>query len=132
MGQENVPEERRDKLAEALRFNEPLSTAYYLKEELRLLWSRRTFDSMRRFLERWIARALGSGITQMINLAKTLRTHATGILNYFHHPISSGKLEGINNKVGAMTRAAYGYRDEEFLHLKLYSLHESSLRFTGI
>ena len=43
-----------------------------------------------------------------------------------------GKLEGLNNKVGAMTRAAYGYRAEEFLHLKLYSLHESSLRFTGI
>ena len=57
--------------------------------------------------------------------------HATGILNSFRHPISSGKLEGLNNKVGAMTRAAYGYRDEEFLHLKLYSLHESSRRLTG-
>lgn len=132
MGKENVPEEKADKLAEALRFNAPLSCAYYLKEELRLLWSRRTCDSMRRFLERWIRRALASGIAQMVTLAKTLRAHATGILNYFHHPISSGKLEGINNKVGAMTRAAYGYRDQEFLHLKLYSLHESSLRFTGV
>lgn len=132
MGQENVPEDQRDKLQDALRFNQPLSTAYYLKEELRLLWSRRTGDSMRRFLQRWIARALGCGIAQMVSLAKTLRAHATGILNYFQHPISSGKLEGINNKVGAMTRAAYGYRDEEFLHLKLYSLHESSLRFTGV
>jgi transposase len=59
-GGEKLTEEKRDKLAEALRFNEPLSTAYYLKEELRLLWSRGTRDSMRRFLERWIARALGS------------------------------------------------------------------------
>ncbi len=47
--------------------------------------------------------------------AKTRRTHATGILNWFDHRISSGKLEGINNKVGAMTRAAYRYRDQEFL-----------------
>ena len=131
-GSENLPEDKRDKLAEALRFNEPLSTAYYLKEELRLLWSRGTRDSMRRFLERWIARALGSGIRQMESLAKTLRAHATGILNYFDHPISSGKLEGINNKVGAMTRAAYGYRDIQFLHLKLYSLHESSLKLSGV
>lgn len=131
-GSEKLSEDKRDKLSEALRFNEPLSTAYYLKEELRLLWSRGTRDSMRRFLERWIARALGSGIRQMESLAKTLRAHATGILNYFEHPISSGKLEGINNKVGAMTRAAYGYRDEEFLHLRLYSLHESSLKLSGV
>lgn len=131
-GHENLTEDKSDKLAEALRFNEPLSTAYYLKEELRLLWTRRTRNSMHRFLERWIARALGSGIRQMASLAKTLRAHATGILNYFEHPISSGKLEGINNKVGAMTRAAYGYRDVEFLHLKLYSLHESSLKLSGV
>ena len=90
-GNENLPEDKRDKLAEALRFNQPLSSAYYLKEEpfghelraegLRLLWTRRTRNSMHRFLERWIARALGSGIRQMESLAKTLRAHATGILN---------------------------------------------------
>ena len=131
-GPENLPEDKRDQLQEALRFNEPLSIAYYLKEELRALWSRATREAMRRWLERWIERALECGIVQMQSLAKTLRTHATGILNWFDHRISSGKLEGINNKVGAMPRAAYGYRDEEFLHLKLYSLHESSLRLSGV
>ena len=131
-GKENVPEDRQNQLAEALRFNEPLSSAYYLKEELRTLWDRRTRASMTGHLERWIARALKSGIQQMQTLAKTLRGHARGILNWFDHPISSGKLEGINNKVGAMTRAAYGYRDEQFLHLKLYSLHESSFKLSGI
>jgi transposase len=131
-GKENVPEDKQNKLEEALRFNEPLSTAYYLKEELRVLWERRTRQSMRRHLERWVQRALKSGIRQMESLGKTLRGHASGILNWFEHPISSGKLEGINNKIGAMTRAAFGYRDEEFLHLKLYSLHESTLRFSGV
>ena len=131
-GKENVPEDRQNQLAEALRFNEPLSSAYYLKEELRTLWDRRTRASMTGYLERWIARALKSGIQQMQTLAKTLRGHARGILNWFDHPISSGKLEGSNNKVGAMTRAAYGYRDEQFLHLKLYSLHESSFKLSGI
>jgi transposase len=132
MGGENVPEDKRGKLEEALRFNEPLSTAYYLKEELRLLWSQPTFEAMRAFLERWHQRALENGTRQMQSLAQTLRGHATGILNYFHHPISSGRMEGINNKIGAMTRAAYGYRDEKFLFLKPYSLHESSLRLSGV
>jgi transposase len=132
MGWENVPPERRGDLEKALRFNEPLSCAYYLKEELRLLWSQPSFEAMRTFLENWCQRALDSGIRQMQSLAQTLRTHATGILNYFHHPISSGRIEGINNKIGAMIRAAYGYRDEEFLFLKLYSLHESSFRLSGV
>jgi Transposase len=60
------------------------------------------------------------------------RTLTPSSLNWYEHPISSGKIEGINNKIGAMTRAAFGYRDEEFLHLKLYSLHESSLKLSGI
>jgi len=53
-------------------------------------------------------------------------------LNYFHFPISSGKLEGINNKVGCLKRAAYGYRDDAFFVLKLYSLHESKRRLSGV
>ena len=132
MGAENLPDDRRDQLHEALRFNEPLSVAYYLKEELRLLWSQPSFERMSQFLRNWCAQAMESGIAQMMSLAKTLRGHATGILNYFHHPISTGKLEGINNKIACLKRAAYGYRDSEFFTLKLYSLHESSLRLSGV
>ncbi|CAN5661848.1 hypothetical protein BH20VER1_BH20VER1_15820 [soil metagenome] len=131
MGEENVPEHRRAALEEALRFNEPLSMAYYLKEELRMLWSQSTRSGMRKYLEAWCAQAFESGIAQMVSLAKTLRAHATGILNYFKHRISTGKLEGINNKIKTLKRKAYGYRDETFFVLKLYSLHESKSKFTG-
>lgn len=78
------------------------------------------------------AEALRKFWRRVMSLAKTLSGHALGILNYFRFPISSGKLEGINNKVGCLKRAAYGYRDEAFFVLKLYSLHESSLRLSGV
>jgi hypothetical protein len=39
-------------------------------------------------------------------------------LGYFDYPISSGIMEGINNKIGRLTRMAYGYRDMDFLHLR--------------
>ena len=131
MGEENLPEQKRAALDQALRFNEPLSVAYYLKEELRWLWSQPTHAQMRKYLDAWCAQALESGIAQMISLAKTLRGHATGILNYFKHGISTGKLEGINNKIKTLKRKAYGYRDETFFILKLYSLHESKFTLTG-
>jgi transposase len=102
-----------------------------LKEELRCLWSQPTRVSMKKYLDAWCAQAMESGIAQMIHLAQTLRTHSGGILNYFKHRISTGRLEGINNKIKTLKRKAYGYRDETFFVLKLYSLHESKLQFTA-
>ena len=131
MGAENVPPEKRAALEEALRFNEPLSIAYYLKEELRCLWTQPTLAAMRKYLHAWCTQAQASGIAQMMSLARTLQAHASGILNYFRHPISTGKLEGINNKIKTLKRKAYGYRDETFFILKLHSLHESKFLFTG-
>jgi len=131
MGAENVPDHKRAALQEALRFNEPLSMAYYLKEELREMWQQTSYAAAKRWLFAWCEQAVESGITQMISLAKTMRVHASGILNYFRFPISTGPLEGINNKIKTLKRKAYGYRDQTFFILKLYSLHESKFVFTG-
>ena len=49
-------------------------------------------------------------------MANTLEGHRTGILNWYDFPISTGRLEGINNKIGALQRMAYGYRDPRLLH----------------
>jgi len=46
-----------ERLREALELNEDLATAYYLKEELRLLWEQATVEEARRFLEDWCGRA---------------------------------------------------------------------------
>lgn len=44
-GKENLPPEKRPKLEEALAYNETLSKAYYLKEELRQLWNQPDKDT---------------------------------------------------------------------------------------
>jgi transposase len=38
-------------------------------------------------------------------------------------------MEGINNKIGALQRAAYGYRDNQYFILKLFALHEAKFKF---
>jgi transposase len=40
-------------------------------------------------------------------------------------------MEGINNQIGQLTRMAYGYRDVDFLHLRIYALQESKHILTG-
>ena len=38
-------------------------------------------------------------------------------------PISTGPLEGLNNKIKTLQRQAYGYRDQEFFQLRIYAIH---------
>jgi transposase len=127
----NLKDDQLPKLEKALKLNEPLFLAWYLKEELTLLWEQPSAKAMERFLRQWCDRALNTGIKHLIQMAKTLLTHWTGILNWWIHPINNGKMEGTNNKIKTLTRQAYGYRDEDFFILKLLGLHETRYQLVG-
>lgn len=128
---DHLKDDQLPKLEKALQLNEPLSLAWYLKEELSLLWEQPSSRAMERFLRQWCDRAMTTGIQQLGQMAKTLLTHWTGILNWWVHPINNGKMEGTNNKIKTLTRQAYGYRDEDFFILKLLGLHESRYKLLG-
>jgi transposase len=120
-----------ERLAEALRLNAPLATAYYLKEDLRQLWSQPNKRTARRVLRDWLARARASGIRLLEQFADTLEEYQEGILNYYHYRISTGPLEGTNTKIQAMKRQAYGFRDHEFYKLKILGIHETKHALVG-
>ncbi len=46
--------------------------------------------------------------------------HFDGIITHATYKISSGKIEGINNKIKTLRRQAYGYPDDEYFFLKLF------------
>ena len=121
----------RQRLERALRLNEPLAVVYYMKEDLRQIWLQPNQSAARLFLEDWLARARVSGIRMLEQFADTLEQHQEGILNYYKYPISTGPLEGTNTKIQLMKRQAYGYRDHEFLKLKILGLHETKYELVG-
>lgn len=127
---DDVKGERR-RLLEALKLNESLAIAYYLKEELRLFWEQPDVLTAALFLTSWIRRAEASGIRVLQTLAKTLASHRQGLLAWYTHPISTGPLEATNNKIRALTRQAYGFRDQQYFILQLYALHESRFLLIG-
>ena len=47
------------------------------------------------------------------------------------HPISTGPLEGTNNKIKTLQKRPYGFRDLDFFKLKIYALHESKYALAG-
>jgi transposase len=131
MRRENVEEEKLPRLDDALKHNEPLFTAYLLKEALGLLWEQPTYGQMRSFLSEWCAWADESAISQMRQMARTLRSHSNGILSWWKHRINNGRMEGINNKIKTLLRQTYGLRDERYLVLRLLGLHDSRLELLG-
>ena len=120
-----------ERLEEALRLNEPLAIAYYLKEELNEVWEQDDEEAAQALLMDWITYAESTGIRMLRQFARTLRFHARGILAYYDYPISTGPLEGTNNKIKTMKRQAYGFRDPEFLKLKILGIHETKYALVG-
>ena len=119
------------RLQRALKLNEPLALAYYLKEDLRQIWLQPSKHLARLFLEDWLASARASGIRVLQQFADTLEEHQEGVLNYYDYPISTGPLEGTNTKIQLVKRQAYGFRDHEFLKLKILGLHETKYALVG-
>jgi transposase len=130
---ENLNEQRneRARLEEALRLNKPLAAAYYMKEDLRFLWAQCDKTAAGTYLDDWILRAEASGIRMLKDFAATLRLHRRGILAYYDYRISTGPLEGTNNKIKTMQRQAYGFRDHRFFILKIYALHNTRHELVG-
>jgi transposase len=115
----------------ALLLNEPLACAYYLKEDLRQFWEQPDKATASWFLRDWIARAEASGITLLKKFAHTLRVYEFGLLAWYDHHISTGPLEGTNNKIKTLQRRAYGYRDQQYFTLRIYGLHETKYALVG-
>ncbi len=120
-----------NRLEKALELNQPLSTAYYMKEELRQIWAQVDKETGEKILNNWINLANASNIPMLKKFAKTLALHRIRILAYYDYGISTGPLEGTNNKIKTMKRQAYGYRDHEFFKLKLFDLHNKKYALIG-
>ncbi len=123
--------DEKSRLKEALKLNEPLATAYYMKEDLRRFWEQPGKRFATTFLDGWIRRAEASGIRILQQMAKTLAAHRSGLLAYYDVMISSGPMEGTNNKIKTMKRQAYGFRDREFFKLKILAIHETKYALVG-
>lgn len=123
-GEDIFDKEYKTRLDNALDMNKPLSQAYYLKEQLREFWTQINKEEAEKVMLDWVSQAKESKVPQLMKMAATIMAHRTGILAWYDCHISTGKVEGINNKIKVMKRNAYGFRDERYFELRLYALHD--------
>ena len=123
-GTDIFDKQHKSRLDNALAMNEPLSKAYYLKEQLRQIWMQPVKSMGEDVFDDWVRQAEQSKIPQLQKMAVTMRAYKTGILAWYDCHLSTGKVEGINNKIKVMKRNAYGFRDDKYFTLRLYALHD--------
>jgi transposase len=123
--------DERARLQAALELNQPLATAYYMKERLRLLFQCLDRERAETELTAWIREADASGIGILKDAARQLLMWKPFILNWYNHRISTAKLEAANCKIALLQRNAYGYRDDEYLKLRILNQHNATYALTG-
>ena len=64
--------------------------------------------------KKWFDAAKESGIPALVRFAELKEKRIDGLIAHAVYPISTGKLEGFNNKIKVAKRLAYGYRDNHF------------------
>ena len=96
--------------------------AWMLKETFQDFWRYRSVTWASAFLDVWCTRALRSRIEPMKKVARMLRTHQELLVNWFRAKgeISSGAVEGLNNKIRVVTRRSYGFRTYQAMEIALY------------
>jgi transposase len=120
--EENLKVEQRFRLRDLLRYNLKTVRAYLLKEAFQQLWDYNSPAWAGRFLDEWCRHVMRSRIQPMKKIARSLREHRQLILNYFYaqKQLSSGVVEGLNNKAKVTMRKSYGFRTFRCLELALY------------
>ena len=113
-----MTEQQTVKLSELLQVNLQSVRAHLLREDFQRFWEYVSPGWAEKFLDQWRAHTAGGSRTMRSQLeprkrvARTRRNHRELILNRFRAKgaLSSGVVEGFNNKVKLSTRKSYGFR----------------------
>lgn len=119
---EHLRGEQLPRLAQLLSYNLKAVRAYLLREEFQFFWTYQAAPWAGKFLDRWCTQTMRSRLAPMQKVARMLRRHRPLLLNWFRAKgtISSGAVEGFNNKAKLTMRRAYGFRTFRAFELALY------------
>ena len=102
-----------------LKSNRLLFTADLVKEMLVDAYKADSEIHMAEKITTIIDTCNATGNSHFLWFAKLLDSHFEGIIAHAPLPSSSGRMEGINNKIKTLRRQAYGLPDDEYFFLKL-------------
>lgn len=119
---ENLTDSQEVKLAAVLQYNLSSIRSYLLKEEFQLFWNYKSAHWAGKFMDQRATKTLRSKIDPMKKVARMLSNHRELLLNWFRAKgqLSSGVVEGFNNKAKLPSRKSFGFRTFPGVEIALY------------
>jgi transposase len=105
----NLPEKQRDRFGALMELHLRTGRAYALKEALAELWDYQSPASGRKYWARCHFWATPSRLKHMVEVARMVKDHLKGVLNFFAHRISNAVAEGLNSRIATIQKMAYGF-----------------------
>lgn len=116
---ENLKPEQKVTLDNLLKLNQPIYKAYLLKDALKQIWTYIYPKCAEKYLNKWIEWANETTLSPLVKFAKGLNRDRKEILSFIRHRVTSAKLEAFNATIARIIRKACGYRDLNYLFLKI-------------
>ncbi len=113
-----------------LDIDEELKMSYQLKELFLDITHHATYENVKNQLINWISLVREQNIEEMNEAANTIENWLEYICNSFiDKRFSNGFTEGLNNKIKVIKRVGFGYKDFDFLRLRLlYILNNKNMK----
>jgi transposase len=106
----NLNNDQKERLSTLVRWNTPLVRAWYLKEAFQLFWSYKQPKRAEEYLCKWMNSAMRSKLEPFKKFVRMLRSHLDGVLAWTKTRVSNGAVEGMNNKIKAISHRSFGFR----------------------
>ena len=125
----NLSEDKTEHLQSILRDHHDLAICYAMKEEMCRLYELTDYQQAWNGWNKWFEATKESNIPALVKFATQKEGRIPGLAAHAIFQISTGKLEGFNNKIKVAKRIGYGYRDEDFFFtlIRYLSLPRSCL-----
>lgn len=105
----NLTRRQREKLAAVAARNKGLYRAYLLKETFQEIFGASNVDQADDLFAQWYAWATRSQLAPMMRVARTMKSHWSGIRAFIELGFTNGPVEGYNSKIRMLSHRAFGF-----------------------
>ena len=125
---DKLSDSKTEQLQSILQDHHDLAVCYAMKEEMCRLYELTDYQQSVTGWTKWFQAAKESEIPALVRFAVQKGKRLPGLAAHAIYSISTGKLEGFNNKIKVAKRIGHGYRDDDFFFTLIRYLSISSVR----
>lgn len=108
---ENLPQKHIEEFERLKNSDLKAARAWAIKESFRVFWKCRSVPEAREVFKKWHAWAVRCQLKEIKKVAKMLKNHLDGLLNFMLFSITNAVAEGFNSKIQSIKSSARGFKN---------------------